>query len=444
MGNGKQGESKGLQRKGKLTMPNSGFNVPPLQLVSGRDISAPANTRLDAAGTISGGVLTVTKTLVFKVPDGANPRAYNAMDVFYSEYFPQIYSVLAEDARMHYTGDAEITHWCDDGRYITVDLTYTSQDIRINHDGRDEDYNTDTDGRRVSADTPPWKLKPQEIRFTTVGKEMPTICAYNSKGELFDRNGRAVNPVVSTAGEPFKVMGEYLRPQMSFTYYVKSDKWKAGKGMAYANSINSKDITVCGTPIYEGTGLLLPIQATKMVTYESDSTKVKWRYWKLDVTIACDPGQMTFSKTVLNVGDRAYFPVVNNLVNIDWFYYKLGQNDMSKAIIPATPYPEQIVTFHPFVQSGTDPNTGKVITVPNVNSMVWCGWQQFLIYRNCVINAARQFNANIPDPQCEQQHDIPLDINGFVDFNAINTKNYLLRRFWNYRRLSWGSIGLPK
>ncbi len=426
-------------------MPNPGFgNVPALELVSGSSVSSPSNSRLDAAGRVSGGVLTVQKDLVFKVPRGADPRAYNAMDVYYSQYFPMRGSVMDEDARMVFSGEAEITHWCDDGNYIVASLTYNS--MRPVGADQDDDNDKDVDGKEITKDTPPWKLRPQEVRFNTLTQERPLTIAYNSNGELF-RDGKAVNPVMNTVGEPFHVNGLYKYQQMSFSYYVQSSKWSSDKGWNYSNTINKSDITVCGMKIEDGTGLLQPISATLLTTYKQGSTKVKWKYWKIDVSIVIDKDRLTLSKTVLNVGDRAKHHPINTLGEIDSFYITAMNAGWftTAPVIAAATYPQQIVTFHPFKYVGQD-DQGRYLNVPDINRTVWCGWQQFIAYREGVLQIARSMGSRVvvPDPQCEQQHDIPLDKDGFVDFPAINAGTCYYRRFWQFPKLSWSSIGLPK
>ena len=50
--------------------------------------------RLNSGSSMQDGVVTITKKLYFRVPDGQDPRAYSDLDVYGHPNFPQMYSAM--------------------------------------------------------------------------------------------------------------------------------------------------------------------------------------------------------------------------------------------------------------------------------------------------------------------------------------------------------------
>ena len=84
--------------------------------------------RLNSGSRMSEGVVTITKYMHFKVPEGKNPRMYNDLDVYSHPAFPARYSRLPEDVRYYFTGNATIEHG-DDFHYFTAALEYTNSSL---------------------------------------------------------------------------------------------------------------------------------------------------------------------------------------------------------------------------------------------------------------------------------------------------------------------------
>lgn len=427
-------------------MPNSGFSNVPDLIFAGTD--SPYSNRLDAAGRVSNGTIQVTKKLVFVVPDGVSPRAYNGLDVFYHPLFPQKGAALDEDPRLTFTGDAEITHWMDDGKCIEAELTYSSPDFSVSGNPGDGDPATDKEGNKITPDTPPWKLRPQGVRISSVTQDMTWKMAYDYKGGLVDRHGNATNPCVNAAGDMLKVQGPYRAIQLSFTFYKQANSWSIARGREAENSINLDNVIVCGELIAAGTGLIKQLNQEYITTYKNNGKSVKWRYWKLDVTILVDPARRMLCKNPLNIGDRAYHPELATLPDIDDVYFCVRRDHRIEAeadlVIPATQYPQQIVTFHPLKILYYDSAKGQTILGPNLDYTIWCGWKQFIAYREFIRQYSEEYQYQIPDIQCEQMHDIPLTVDGLVDFQAMTTRNYSTKTFWLHPQKNWAFVSLPR
>ena len=236
--------------------------------------------RLNSDSNMQDGVVTITKYLYFKIPDNANIRAYSDLDVYGHINFPKRGSALPEDARYQFRGNASITHR-ENSRYFIAAVEYSTNDPSAQ----------DSDGNAVTADTPPWKLKPEEINFTYPEKKVAFRASYNATGELYmpstqtSANGNTIYvpvcPVANSAGDFFAAERTVRNMQMSFRYAVQS--WSPAKVLDYAGTINSRQVTVCGLIIPPRRALMLAPESSKIRVY--DGSKVKWMYWNVNITI---------------------------------------------------------------------------------------------------------------------------------------------------------------
>ena len=384
------------------------------------------STRLNSGSTMQDGVITINKKIYFRVPDGENPRSYNDLDVYSHEKFPKVYSALTEDPRYKFYGNASISHDWDDGHYFTAELEYSTSNPNA----------TDVDDKAVDSNTPPWKLRPDNISFSYPERQVPFQAAYNSSGKRYNANGQILIPVQNSAGDPFVAQTVEREAEISFSFATKS--WDPNNAIYYGSTINSQEISVCGLKIPARRGLLRPPECEFITTYEDSSGNKKWEYWNVRISILITFSDYGFAKKVLDVGDKAHFAALD---------YKDSLLP-GGIILPATTGgASQICSFRKYVIT----DLGNGYAYAPIGDIVFCSWEQFLAFRQGAINQSIFLTKVVPsylggivDPQCEQHSQMPLDANGYFDKKALKTKQYNTLSFLEYPTKSWSSLNLPK
>lgn len=398
--------------------------------------------RLNSGSSMQDGVVTITKKLYFRVPDGQDPRAYSDLDVYGHPNFPQMYSAMPEDPRYKFYGNASVKHDLDDGHFFTAELEYTTEDPNA----------TDSDGNPVTSETKPWELRPDNIEFSYPEVNVRFEASYNSTGKLYEKTGRdssgntvytPVLPVANSAGDPFTAERTVNYIQMSFTFATRN--WDVMNAIKYGNSINSKDITVCGLQIPAGQALLMPPECSYITVYEDNSSRVKWEYWSVRIVIKIDVNDVFLLQKILNVGDRAFFDEIS-------FWDDL----VGECYLPPEDGVGQICRFRTFVADSL--NDGKY-SYSQTGGVVFCSWNQFLAFRGKALAASAELSSpasseygfyvgGIVDPQCEQLTQMPLVATGrwrgYLDVDAIINQNYSSLEFRSYPYKSWSGLNLPK
>ena len=395
-------------------------------------------TRLNSGSTMQDGVVTIPKRLYFKVPAGQDPRQYNDIDVYSHPLFPQKYSALSADPRYKFYGNASVKHDLDGGHYFTAELEYSTQEPNA----------TDDSGGTVTSNTPPWKLKPDNIEFTYPEMNVKFEASYNSTGKLYEKvydpgTGSLVYlpvlPVVNSAGDPFQMERTVRNIQMSFTF--SAQKWQITHALNYGNTINANEITVVGLTIPAGRALLLPPECSYITVYEDNSSKIKWQYWSVKIAIHVDVTGLLLNRKVLNIGDRAFFP--------DLPY----EDDLIDGItFPASNGPAQICRFRKFKRNNL---SGGKYNFSQYGAAVYCSWEQFVAFRQEALSISSSlqktdtnYTGGIVDPQCEQLSKMPLvaygTTKGQLDTAAITSGQYSSLSFREYPYKSWAALNLPK
>lgn len=467
-----------------------------LQLISSDD---PRGQQFINSGSqMSDGIVTISRKLYFVVPKGEDPRLYTDIDVYNSSFFPDKFSALAEDARFWFTGNASISRDIADSHYFTADLQYQcGSSGSYDYSSEGDEADTDIDGRKIDADTKPWKLRPTEINFSTQSRQVPMTAAWTQDAkkyrdsdtisdekykELLERYGYVDNlpprtikptvPIVNSAGDRILYQEEKNCLQMSFTYNVEYTKWNKSHILDYGNTVNSAGLTVCGFKIKKGTALLRPPSATLVKTLKPGTNKVKWKYWRISVSLLIDPTREVFYARMLNVGDRAM-----------WGSEAITPTDGDQLINyictkwPSVPYPRidnaanytaksRIVKIR-LAQYASEEN-GLRIYVPT-GAVKIISWDFYLALRNwffaCTgahIKGGKSVNdtgIQRYDLQCEQLTQIPLrglefyknhtqngsgtEVYGGVDEDAIEKKDYHYLDFLKYPSMNWAGLNLP-
>lgn len=366
-----------------------------------------------SAARIIDGEVTIDRIMYFQgeVNEGA-------ADVMALGVFPQKGSAHPKHPQYKYYGNATVEPMESEGRVWRAVLEYSTSNPN----------QTDVNGKPVTSETAPWNLKPDSINFSYPETTLPFDMAYDDKGN-------ATIPVLNSAGDPLIATKSVCNAQMSFTFATK--KWDVNNSIEYGETINSSSIKVCGITIGARRGLLKPPEASFITVYEDGSSKVKWQYWSVTVTIVFDLHGNIFERELLNVGDRAKFKEL-----------PLGDDPLLKDGGANTTFPEtknasQICSFRKTVKSTVN---GKSSYLP-LGDVVFCSWDQYIAIRQAYLDASTALERQITSPyelQCEQQRQMPLDNKGYIDTDALTSKKYYTANYKVYPSMSWGGLNLPK
>lgn len=385
-------------------------------------------TRTEA--TVTNGLATITRRMYFE----ADSEVEDSIDVMALPEFPTKYSAHPKHPAYKYYGNANIKPLGEHSRRWVAELEYSTTDPNA----------TDEDGRTVTSETKPWKLRPDNISFTYPEIIIPFQASYNMTGKLYDANGDAILPVRNSAGDPIQAECSARNIQMSFTFSTKN--WNINNAIAYGNSINAHEIKVCGLTIPARQALLLPPECNYVKVYQDNSTRVKWEYWSINVNILIDVTGRLLLRKLLDVGDRAKFPEID--ISSDPMLSAAG---ITSAKLTATTTPSQICHFRLQVAV----RVGNKDEYAPLGKLVFCSWDQFLQARRLYLVASqtlveKELIQSIYELQCEQDAQMPLDGTGYLLTKAIaghqdyveNTpyKNLV---FQEYPILSWNSLDLP-
>jgi hypothetical protein len=366
--------------------------------------------------TISNGESTIERVIYFE----SDSKDEDAVTITSLATFPQKNSAHPRHPSYKYYGNATIDPIDSTGRYWQAVLQYSTS--RPNA--------TTSSGGKVTSDTKPWELGPDRIDFASPETTIPFELAYDESGSLSV-------PVVNSAGDIIPATRSASNFQMSFTFATK--RWDENNSIDYGNTINSSSINVCGIRIQKGQGLLKPPSASYITVYEDGSNKVKWEYWSVDVTIVFDIQGNIFQRKFLNVGDRAKFKSLS--LSGDDLLTAAGMGSVN---IQETSNPSQICRFRKCKKF----TFGQKNSYLPVGDIVFCSWEQYITARQAYLDASSTLiNSGALDSlyelQCEQEKQMPLDKDGYIDISAIETKKYLIKEYPAYSLKSWSSLNFP-
>lgn len=366
---------------------------------------------------ITDGKATFERTMYFE----STKSGEDAVDVMSVKGFPQKYSAHPNKPNYTYYGNGTVEPIDSEGKYWKAVLQYSTNNP--NSSG------TSISGKPVTADTPPWDLKPDNISFTYPETTIPFELAY-------DKNGELTVPVRNTAGDKIPATRSACNVQMSFTFATKS--WNINNAMTYGNTINATAIKVCGFSLPAEFGLLRPPEASYITVYEDGSNVVKWQYWSVTVTILFDYQNNLLKRKFLNVGDRARF-----------LFLSLSDDPLVKRAdvsryISSSSTPSQICRFNKTQEQRIG---GKLYFYPG-GETVFCSWQQYVEARQRYIAASSILMSkgemdSIYELQCEQEKQMPLSPNGYLDEDAVKNGRYNTVSFIQYPAKSWKKLNLP-
>jgi hypothetical protein len=386
---------------------------------------SPASNLFRTSANISNGVTTISRVMYFEA-DNMNE---DAVDIASLPEFPMKYAAHPSHPQFKYYGNATIEPFSVQSKKWRATLEYSTSS---------NSSSIDVDGGKVNSETPPWKLKPDNINFTYPELTIPFKMA-------FDKKGNCKIPVVNTAGDALTATRSVYHAKLSFTFATQN--WDINDALTYSNSINSDSTTICGIKFQKNTALLLPPEATYVTVYQDGSDKIKWQYWNVSVNIMIDISKNIFVRKLLNIGDRAKFK------SLDLSKDDLFTDAHITTTFPPTNIASQICSFR--LTKRVDQGSGKTGYEP-LGDLVFCSWEQYLAIRRAYINASLSSKlkdriTGIYQLQCEQQSQMPLDKDGFLLTSAIQghpdydpMAEYLERNFNQYPSKSWSKLNLPK
>lgn len=417
-----------------------------MHLYQGEDINA-ANTHFTrTSASVSNGVITITRKIYFE-SDGMNE---GPVDIARLEMFPKMYSAHPLYSNYKYYGNANIDSvintpersvWCAELEYSTTNSNAT-----------------DDEGDPVTSETPPWKLRPDNISFSYPEVVIPFDVAYKEDGTTL----YAVNVskddlplvtgkrVTNSAGDPLVLTRSVHNIQINFTYAVK--EWNIKNLFDYGDTINSSDIDVCGIKIPAFQALLLPLSPTHIRVYKDDGS-LKWEYWSIDVSIQVDMTGHLLYRKVLNVGNRAKFDDLDLSDDPILIAAKAYEPEIRTKFKGTGDDVSQICRFRKSEKQGAKYTMGE---------NVFCSWNQYLQVRSAYNKAVntlrgRQIypDSSFADLGCEQLTQMPLNQQGYLLGEAVpgynqGEKKYDPEAKYQYIVLrehpvkSWESLNFPK
>lgn len=385
-------------------------------------------TRTQAS--MSDGVATMTRRIYYK-------DALDASEIFSHTTFPKKLAAHPNNAAYKFTGNAQVAPLNEKSKVWYADLEY-SNDTSANG-GRT------LSGGSITSDTAPWELAPEQIGFTYPEITVPFEYAY-------DENGNATIPVENTAGDPFLLDKPSKIMQMSFTFATKN--WNINNTFNYGNTINSSQVKVCKFTLKAKSALLYGLEPNYITVYD-DSGNIKWQYWQVNVTLQIDNSGRLFTREVLNLGDRMFGKEID-LTN-DALIAKAKSVSTGSVVvynkITSGSLVGQICHFRKFRYTAETGYTQD-------GDLVFCTWEQYLVARQIYATASKVIKEKVTtgpymlnsviDLQCEQDTQMPLDANGYLDTKAIkghpdydSTHKPLTKKFAAYKPKNWRGLNLP-
>lgn len=397
--------------------------------------------------TLRDGEATIQRQILFE----SDAPFESGADVLNVTGFPEKYSAHPLYPQYKYYGNGRIYPSADRSKIWIADLEYSTTDTS----------GTDTDGGRITADTPPWKLFPDNIQFTYPEFKIPFRAAYDDKGKMYDPTGKKIlKPVVNSAGDIIAAERTLRNIQMSFTFSVKKDDWKIKNGLDYGNTINQNTENVCGFAIPAGRGMMMPPEANFVTVYHDGSSRIKWQYWSINVTIMIDMTGLTLDRRFLDVGNRAIFDDLDLKDDAFLAFAKTKYGSQIKTTFTRSQKPGQIGHFRLTRQVGSGTKIDGVTrhTFLPDGKIIFCSFDQFIQIREMYVTASLNFQndeknkklrVNYYEPQWTQDSNIPLHegkvytkaIPGMEDY--VNGTYYDELTFREFARLNWKNLNLP-
>lgn len=386
----------------------------------------------DVSTGVSEGVPTITKNFFFTltssaISKGIKPYEVCPAEVMKAQGFPVKFSTLPESSDYVYLGNGNIVHEDPDSIYWVYQAEYTSR--------RGSGGSINSDGHIGDENTPPWKRKPQNVQVSYPEVEIPFRYAYNKNNNRFttQSDGRkvAIDPVVNTAGDRIDAVTTKRLFQLSFTYSLQPKDFDVDAFTRHNNSINSKQIKVCGLIFPAESCLLLSADPQYHDEYTDGTNRKRWSWWEISIVIQHDYSGDGFEQKLLNIGNRAVFPYASK-INNDGTISRLSNNYYHTGA-------EAIYQWRSFPDTTTKQN--------GINSTMQIG------NISLVSEAQRVFNDRFGGQGAtfayEESQNMPLDKDGQVLYAALDPasplyQKYYILHFQEHKLRDWASLKMPQ
>lgn len=274
---------------------------------------------------------------------------------------------------------------------------------------------TSTGATSVDADSNgfirPWKLGAQEFLVSSEMEQTAITQGYNGADRIV--------PLTNTAGSPYEMSGTRYYMRISFEYCVK--------GSVTINRypiLNKQKVRVAGISIPKFCGKLLPMSARHIIEYDEEGD-VRASYWRVsaEILITEHKHYIPDAKTGKSVTDAWAIPLLN-----------VG----TMAVFIPGGKPEPIYRFYKW----TSKNDITLLSTPHYGSAA----DALEAKRRFIDSLTEAEKRNPPDfPITEVTEPMPLDVNGFLDHDALNGISETMKCvFWLDPAESWNDYNLPK
>lgn len=394
--------------------------------------------------SLDNGTASITRTFNFVTTDafrrsssGSRPQMISPLEIIKADGFPVKYSPLPEDTRYKYYGNGTIRHCGYNSHNWVYEAEYTMSDP-----------NADDDGFQYTADTPPWKKKPENVSVSFPEISIPFTAAFDLNGNLYKlderlqthRRWRPVCPVINAAGDPLQAMTVRYLFQLDFTYNVQASQFSVNKMMECQGSINKNKIKILGIT-FPALSAMVTLHPQYVDTYSDSTNSRHWKYWQIQATIQCDAyNENSFFQKLMNVGNRAFFAKASWVDGTGHVRDNPSTVDLKtrRGILKG-----QIYSWWSWAL--TDKGGERVWSQCAPTSELQFG------NRALVLEAKQKFEklANGLSFAYEEQQNIPLTKYGTVDKDAVDPSNarfadYIVYEYNEHPVTSWNGLNMPK
>jgi len=380
----------------------------------------PSFTAWDNSVSVSDGVATIIRKYNFTLDDSNSsslmPREVCPAEVFNSSGFPMMGHRLPEDTRYRYYGQGSIEHFRDDSHFWTYAAEYKML------------KNSDDDD---AESTPPWDKRPTNVSISFPEVVTKFTAAFNSNNNRFytqsDGTRVTLKPIVNSADDPIEAETQKHYVQLSFTYCLEPKNFDITDFIELINTVNRDTIKVCGLTFLPESALIVSAQPQYHRETSDSTRKREWEWWEINIVIQTDPFRDKFRQSLLDVGNRAKWPILG--VSNSGMTYTKGTT--------LTDYASQIYRWQTFPDSDGQNSIYSKYAIGNK-------------YHLAKAKEIYERRADITNPaafQFEKFDNCPLK-NGVVFVDALlpsspEYQRYRVLKYQEHKIKSWSSLNMP-
>lgn len=360
------------------------------------------------------GVATITREFYFTYDGtGVDYRELDPSGIFKSTGFPVYGAKLYPgDTGCHYNyhGNGTLEHFNPDSKYWVYRADYVYSKNRSSY-------------RRDKA---PWESPPSNVSISFPETVVPFRAAYDASNMRYMEGNVTLVPVANSAGDLITAETHNYAIQLSFSYCLEPNDFSLEKVFFCNHSVNKNKIKVCGITFNAESAMITNLSPQYHEETTDSSQKNTYKYWEIGVTIQADTERGKFRRVLLDIGNRALWPLL--YVHSDGSVTQVGEGN-------ETSIPRQIYSWMTF-----DRVNGQM----SANSKSAYGHKWALAKaRDIYIKTT----ADLPEFQFEKMENMPLK-NGRLYLTPIQQGKdfgkYQTRSFREYEVKAWGGMNMPK